>query len=205
MCGRYVLHSHPEVVALQFALAEVPRFAPRYNIAPTMDVLIVKPGDAALAHWRLWQKFHNLRADTVQEKPAFRDAYRSKRCLIPANGFYEWQQQERLRKQPYYVRPAEGELFAFAGLWDRWKGRDTCAVITTEANETVRRIHDRMPAIIARENYARWLGGEEGLLLPAPSAAIEAYPVSMAVNGAANDAPQLIEPVASGFQRTIFD
>ena len=192
MCGRYSLHSNPEVVALQFRLNSVPRFKSSYNIAPAAEVLVVRDDGPAIVRWQLGGKYHNLRADTVTQKPFWSEAYRKRRCLIPANGFYEWRRWGT-RSQPYYLRPAQRELFAFAGLYER----ETCAVLTTEANEAVRRIHDRMPVIIAPQDYEAWLGGADGLLNPSTET-LEAYPVSEAVNRAALDEPRLIEPVPSG-------
>lgn len=207
MCGRYALHTSPEVIALAFGLAGVPAFAPRYNIAPASQVLIIRKNEAAMVRWGLiprWAKdpsigakLNNARAETVAEKPSFRDPYRKRRCLIPANGFYEWK-TEAGRKQPYYVFPSRSELFAFAGLWESWNGPDgalqTCAVITTEANETMSAIHDRMPVIVAPEDYPEWLAGSEGLLRPCPTGAIAIRRVGRTVNNARNDAPGLIEP-----------
>jgi putative SOS response-associated peptidase YedK len=203
MCGRFALHANPEVVALQFGLRSVPVLEAHYNIAPASSILIIRNQEAATARWGLvprWAKdpsigakLNNARAETVAQKPSFRDAYRKRRCLIPASGFYEWK-LESGRKQPYYVRPAQGELFAFAGLWERWNGFETCAVITTDANETMRAIHDRMPVIVAREDYERWLAGNEGLLRPCPSSTIAIQRVSRAVNSARNDSPDLIRP-----------
>jgi putative SOS response-associated peptidase YedK len=200
MCGRYSLHSSPEVVALQFGLESVPQFAPRYNIAPAAGTLIVKPAGAELARWGLRGSMHNARAETLGVKPSFRKAYHHRRCLVPANGFYEWKRSGALR-QPYYVRPAAAELFAFAGLWEA----DSFAVITTQANSLVGAIHDRMPVIIAPEHYAGWLHGEEGLLRPAPPGALRCYPVSAAVNRAANESPALIVPLDSEVQRSLFN
>jgi putative SOS response-associated peptidase YedK len=212
MCGRFALHNHPEVVALQFRLAAVPAFAPRYNIAPTADVLVVRNDGPALVRWGLvprWAKdpsvgakMNNARAETVAEKPAFREAYRMRRCLIPASGFFEWKRpygEGKGRRYPYYLRPANAELLGFAGLWETWGDNlQTCAIITTAANETMQPIHDRMPVIVEPQDYERWLAGEEGLLRPAPAGALLAYPVSAAVNRAANDAPEIIEPAPSG-------
>ena len=166
MCGRYSLHAHPDVVALQFHLSSVPAFAPRYNIAPAAEVLMVRGDGAALARWQLRGRYHNLRADTVTQKPQWRSLYRGRRCLLPASGFYEWK-SVGARRQPYYVRPARGELLALAGLWDGLEGAPSCAVLTTEPNGVLATIHDRMPVIVAPEDYARWLGGDEGLLRPA--------------------------------------
>lgn len=214
MCGRYALHSSPDVVALQFGLDSPPEFTPRYNIAPAAELLIVKRDGAALARWGLvprWAgdssigaKLTNARAETLSQKHSFRDAYHRRRCLIPANGFYEWRRQGTL-SQPYYVHPADGELFAFAGLWDSWRGTETCTIVTTQANATMRSIHERMPVIIAAEHYAGWLHGEEGLLRPAPAGAIRCYPVSAAVDRAANGSPALIAPLGSEVQKSIFD
>jgi putative SOS response-associated peptidase YedK len=207
MCGRYALHTSPEVVALAFGLAEIPALGPRYNIAPASQVLIVRKNEASMVRWGLiprWArdpsigaKLNNARAETVAEKPSFRDAYRKRRCLIPASGFYEWK-TEAGRKQPYYVLPSTGALFAFAGLWESWTGPDgalqTCAIITTEANEKMRAVHDRMPVILPPERYAGWLDGLEAPLQPCPPGAIEIRRVSRAVINARNDAPGLIEP-----------
>ena len=203
MCGRYSLHSNPEVVALLFGLSEVPAYQPRYNIAPTAQVLIVRESGAALVKWGLvphWAKdpsagarMNNARAETVAQKPSFRDAYRQRRCLIPANGFYEWKLENGL-KQPYYVCPSGGELFAFAGLWEQWNDLQTCAIITTEANEKMAAVHDRMPVIVSPAEYSAWLAGAEGLLRPCPDSAIDIRRVSRAVNNARNEDPRLIEP-----------
>jgi len=203
MCGRFALHAHPDVIKLQFGLATLPEYGARYNIAPTLPVLIVRKDGAASARWGLvphWAKdpsmgarMNNARAETVAEKPAFRDAYRSRRCLIPASGFYEWTSEFGLR-QPYYVHPAESELFAFAGLWERWRDLETCAVITTDANAKMAAVHDRMPVILPPEQYAAWLGGQEGLLQPCPENSISIRRVSRAVNSARNDDPSLIDP-----------
>lgn len=199
MCGRYALHASPEVVALHFGLASVPGFAPRFNIAPASEALVVRPEGAVLARWGLRGTMHNLRAETVALKPAFRVAYHRRRCLVPASGFYEWKRAGAL-SQPYYAHPAGAQLFAFAGLWHD----DTFAVLTTQANSVVGAIHHRMPVIIAPEHYAGWLHGEEGLLRPAPHDALRCHPVSPAVNRAATDSPALIEPLASGLQGALF-
>jgi len=200
MCGRYSLHSSPEVVALQFGLERVPDFAPRYNIAPAAGALIVRPEGAALARWGLKGGRHNARAETLAVKPSFRHAYHRRRCLIPANGFYEWK-REGAFSQPYYIRPAAAELFAFAGLWED----ESFAVITTEANRLIGAIHHRMPVIIAPEHYAGWLHGEEGLLRPAPHDAVRCHAVSAAVNRASNESPALIAPLESAVQKGLFD
>jgi len=180
MCGRFALHSNPDVIALQFHLQAVPPFAARYNIAPAAEVLAVKPDGAALLKWGWRGKAHNLRAETTRSR---------RRCLIPANGFYEWR-KVGAGKQPYYVRPARDALFGFAGIWDD----NTCAILTVDANGTLRPIHHRMPAIIAPRDYAGWLGGDDGLLAPAPDDQAVAYPVGAGINSGTAESPRLIEP-----------
>ena len=193
MCGRYALHAHPEVIALQFSLSEVPAFKPSYNIAPAADVLVVRDRHAALARWGLRGKFVNLRAETVRAK--FKA---SGRCLVPASGFYEWQSSAG-RKQPYYFFPADGSLLALGAVWEK----GSFSLITTEPNEVIRNVHDRMPLIVPRAGYAAWLAGDEALLEHPPQIELGAHPVSMAVNAAANDSPRLIEPVE--LARGLFD
>ena len=143
MCGRYALHANPEVIALQFGLDSLPEFKRGYNIAPGADVLIVKD-KPLIARWGLRGRFANLRAETVLTR--FRT---SERCLVPASGFYEWQARGG-RKQPYYFFPKDEPLLGFAALWER----NTCTLITTDAIGALRDIHDRMPVIVAKQNYA---------------------------------------------------
>ena len=216
MCGRYALHSKPEVVALAFGLDAVPPYAARYNIAPTTPVLAVRePGgvrEGALLRWGLvprWAKdpsmgarMNNARAETVAEKPSFREAFRRRRCLIPADGFFEWKPEGGV-KQPYYITPSAGGLFAFAGLWEEWQGPEgplqTCCVVTTDANGPMAEVHERMPVMIEKADWARWLECKPGntvsdLLHAPPDDAIAIRRVSRAVNNARNDLPQLIEP-----------
>ena len=192
MCGRYALHASPEVVALQFGLDSVPEFKPSYNIAPAADVLIVKQ-QACIARWGLRGRFVNLRAETVRAK--FRS---SVRCLVPANGFYEWKTETR-RKQPYYFRAKNESLLALAAVVER----ETFSLITTEPNAALHNIHDRMPLIIAREDYGAWLSGDQSLLEKPTAVELQRHPVGMAVNQAANDSPRLIEPVE--LARGLFD
>ena len=152
-------------------------------------------------HWAkdasMGARMNNARAETVAEKPSFREAYRKRRCLIPASGFYEWK-LEGGRKQPYYIRPLGGELFSFAGIWETWNGSpvplETCAIITTQANEKMAAVHERMPVIVSPAEYSDWLAGGEIRLEACPDAAIEVRRVSRAVNNARNDGPQLLEP-----------
>jgi putative SOS response-associated peptidase YedK len=213
MCGRFALHSSPEVVALQFGLAALPPVAPRYNVAPGGPVLVVRAGpDGApqavemrwglVPHWArdpaIGARLINARAESLAVKPAFRDAYRARRCLVPASGFYEWK-SERGRRHPYYVHPAQGELFAFAALWERWRDLETCCIVTTESNRALRAVHDRMPVILASGDYAHWLerrtAADPGeLLRPCPPEAIGLRRVGRAVNDARNESPRLIEP-----------
>lgn len=206
MCGRYALHTSPEVIALAFGVPAIPAYAPRYNIAPASQVLIIRRNEAAMVRWGLvprWAKdpsigatLNNARAETVAEKPSFRDACRRRRCLIPASGFYEWK-AEAGRKQPYYIHPAGGELFAFAGLWEQWQDLQTCAIITTVANEKMTTVHDRMPVIVSPAEYSDWLSDrsyEKVALRPCPNAAIAIHRVGRAVNNARSDTPGLIEP-----------
>ncbi len=193
MCGRYALHANPDVIALQFGLDSVPEFKPSYNIAPAAEILVVRPGAAARARWGLRGRFVNLRAETVLAR--FRS---SGRCLVPASGFYEWKAEGR-RKQPYYFYPRSDALLALAALWER----DTCSLITIEPNAVVRAVHDRMPLMVPKELYAAWLHGDPSLLEASPEIELRAYPVSTAVNQAANDSPRLIEPVE--LARGLFD
>jgi putative SOS response-associated peptidase YedK len=155
--------------------------------------------DAKIAY-----KFTNARAETVADKPSFRSAFKQRRCLIPASGFYEWKRDAK-QKQPFFIRPRDEELFSFAGLWETWHDREgeiieSCAVITTEANELMRPIHDRMPVILDPESEAVWLDPHaatedlRSLLVPFASERMEAYPVDLYVNNAKNQGPRCIEP-----------
>ena len=225
MCGRYALYGPASRIREQFDLDDGFDFEPRYNIAPTMPALVVWPGSAGgrvgrLCRWGLvpaWAKDANIgtklinaRGETVAEKPTFRTAFRRGRCLLPANGFYEWkavQEGGRSAKQPYYVRPQdERNLFAFAGLSERWvspEGEeiDSCCIITTAANALMTPIHDRMPVIVGANDYAAWLdpnnadaSGLRALLRPAESGDMIAYPVRRAVNSSRGDSPTFVEP-----------
>ena len=197
------MHSNPEVVALLFGLSEVPAYTPRYNIAPSAQVLIVRKNEAAMVRWGLvprWAKdpaigvkMKNARAESIAEKPSFREAYRERRCLIPANGFYEWKPENGL-KQPYYIYPSGGALFAFAGLWEQWNDLQTCTVITTDANEKMAAVADRMPVIVSPAEYSDWLSGAQLPLRACPDSAIDIRRVSRAVNNPRNEDPRLIEP-----------
>ncbi len=194
--------------------------APRYNIAPTQDVLVVRndgsQNRAEMMRWGLvpsWAKdpkigsrMINARSETLAEKPSFRTAYRRRRCLIVADSFYEWKRNGKTRT-PMRIMLDSGELFAFAGLWEAWKRPDdswmmSCAIVTTSANELVADIHDRMPVILDPDVESVWLGSDlddtaalSELLVPYPSERMTAYEVSRIVNSAANDVPECIAPI----------
>jgi putative SOS response-associated peptidase YedK len=219
MCGRYSLHSNPHVVALQFGLHHPPEYEARYNVAPGTPVLAVRADSshARSGTWLRWglipawakdpgigNRLINARAETVIDKPSFRTAFQRRRCIIPANGYYEWTPAGG-RKQPYYIRPRDDELFGFAGLYERWNGADrpveSCTIITTDANALTRPLHARMPVILPVEAYAHWLDPENpdldalaALLKPAPDERMQVYPVGMRVNNVKNDDSALIEP-----------
>ena len=224
MCGRYELHSHPAAIALAFGLAQPPDVAARYNIAPMTDVPIVRvaaDGHRELVHvrWGLvprWAKdpsigarLINARGETLADKPSFHMPYRRHRCLLPADGFYEWQPaaarstgSDDKRKQPMHIGMSDGSLFGLAGLFERWLGEDgtlldSCAIVTTEANSLLAPVHDRMPVIIAPDDYARWLDPANAdvadLIAPYPSSAMASYPVSPRVNSVRHDDASLLE------------
>ncbi len=219
MCGRYTLKSDGRRVAKAFGLAETPEFAERYNIAPTQNVSVVLEENGRkleTVHWGLipsWSKdpsigsrMINARAETVSEKPSFRSAFKKRRCLIPADGFYEWK-KEPGGKQPYYLRLKSRQVFAFAGLWESWRmegGEEmlSATIITTEPNEVAAEVHNRMPVILPPELYDAWLEPDNddreellSMLAPYPAEEMETYPVSRRVNRPANDEPGVLEPV----------
>jgi putative SOS response-associated peptidase YedK len=218
MCGRFLLFSDASSLASHFDLAGPPELAPRYNIAPTQPVAAVRAAEAGRQLVRLrwglvppWAKDTkvapiNARSETAADKPLFRAALRKRRCLVPASGFYEWLALAGgKRKQPYCFRPGDERPWAFAGLWERWPGPDgpveSCAILTTAANELVRPVHDRMPVILARQHWAAWLdpqaqdaGELVPLLRPFPPDAMRAYPVGPLVSNPRNDVPACLEP-----------
>lgn len=207
MCGRFTLKARSAEVAKALGVPEL-LFEPRYNIAPTQEVLVVhSEGDDKVMspmRWGLvpsWSKdgkgMINARAEGVAKKPSFRTSFRKRRCLIPADGFYEWKAVER-KKQPFYFHLPDSRVFAFAGLWDPWQGQDGCAIVTAEANGVVHAVHDRMPVIL--DDFAAWLdpdNSEEDLLkLLRPYAGdMSVHPVSMRVNKAGEQGADLIEAV----------
>jgi putative SOS response-associated peptidase YedK len=220
MCGRYTIIASPEALRALFGYAEQPNFPPRYNVAPTQPIPIVRLVDGkrhfSLVRWGLlpsWVKdpkkftlLINARGESAAEKPAFRAAMKRRRCLIPADGFYEWKVGGS-HKQPYFIRGKSGEPFAFAGLWETWTGPngeelETAAIVTTKANRLLEPIHDRMPAILAPDMFDLWLDSATvdaetagAVIAPAPENFLEAYPISTEVNRVANDFPKLVSPL----------
>ena len=232
MCGRYTLSTGHEALAREF-MAEFPEelrksWKPRYNITPGTGILAVledrdKGGrKAEVLHWGLvpsWAKdpdigykLTNARAETIGDKPSYRDAYHYRRCLVPANGFFEWDRRKNPR-QPYYFHPSGTEFMAMAGIWEHWMhpcGSEILSVslITTNANKTVGRIHHRMPVIVERGNWASWLdtanvkaAGLSEILAPAGEEVLKSHPVSLRVNKAEVDEASLIEPIQMGGNR----
>lgn len=222
MCGRYTLLSSPKAIQEHFALDKAPDLGPRYNIAPTQQVAAIRrpdptsPRELVRLRWGLvpsWaddlsigNRLINARAETVAGKPSFRSAFRSRRCLVVADGFYEWQRQGK-NKQPFYFCLRDGKPFAFAGLWERWSRDDqvveSCTLITTEANERVQAVHDRMPVILPAIAYDAWLDPSATrplelthLLRPYPAGELVAHAVGARVNSPYNDDPTCIERVA---------
>ena len=222
MCGRYALYGPISRLSERFSASidDVPAdFGPRYNAAPmqTLPVVRQRPGGERVVHllrWGLvpsWAKepsiatrLINARGETLAAKPAFRAAYKARRCIVPASGLYEWTAIPG-GKQPYYIHPANDELLGFAGLWERWispEGTpiDTFTVITTAANETLQALHERMPVILQPGDYGPWLNRDTAperlvqLLAPGPDAMLSMHPVSKAVGNVRNEGAQLIAP-----------
>jgi putative SOS response-associated peptidase YedK len=221
MCGRYTLRTPVDSLAEAFEIEEYPSsITPNYNIAPTQEVAAVVEEDEKrkleMLHWGLipsWakdpsigNKMINARAETVAEKPSFRRAFKVRRCLILADGFYEWKKTDD-GKQPYHVKMEDGSLFAFAGLWETWQNGEeirSCTIITTDANDLMSEIHHRMPVILHPEDYAMWLDHDfeekevlTTLLKPYPADVMEAYPVSRRVNKPSNNEPSVLEPAST--------
>lgn len=227
MCGRYTLRTNLSLIAEAFQVDAVGSAPPRFNVAPETLVAGIRRNDRQTREliffqWGLipsWSKdpkvgrqLINARGETVATKPSFRAAFRSRRCLILADGFFEWKRDGR-KKQPYYIRLSEDRPFAFAGLWEQWRGGDqvieSCTIITTEANELIRPLHDRMPVILDSADYEDWLNPHSdrgpALLRPFPPDRMTYYPVSDLVNRATNNLPECIEPFQGKTQRTLFD
>jgi putative SOS response-associated peptidase YedK len=221
MCGRFTLTANPQVVRDVFDLNAIPDgIEPRYNVAPTQPVAVITNEDPKTLTYHRWglipswskdlsigNKLINARSETAHEKPAFRTAFKRRRCLIPASGFFEWKQADG-SKIPHFIHLKEDPLFAFAGLWEVWYSPEgdqlrTCTILTTEANEFMSSLHTRMPVILKREDWDEWLQPEEQLvevlmplMKPYDSAAMDAYEVSTMVNRPNNDVPEVIRPVA---------
>lgn len=224
MCGRFHLTASPEQIAEYFRIMKMPeRYAARYNIAPTQPVMIVKQvndqREAAHVQWGLvphWAKdaimsgkMINARSETVATKPSFRSAFKYRRCLIPSDGFYEWQATSGKEKQPYHIGLKSQELFAFAGLWETWTSEDgaeleTCTILTTDANSALKDLHHRMPVILSPGDYDQWLDHQnqtasslQPLMKAYPSDEFELYPVSKIVNSPRNNGPECLEKAKS--------
>ncbi|KAF0098322.1 MAG: hypothetical protein FD187_3034 [bacterium] len=222
MCGRYAFFTPPADVAAHFGLAECAEYPPRFNIPPGTDIPVIRlsPEGKRVLHRLRWglvphwakdpaigAKLNNARAEGVMEKPSFRDAFRRRRCLIPASGFYEWKTEGR-QKQPWYFSLKSGEPLAMGGVWESWRGPDggeilrTCAIITTGPNAVMAPVHDRMPVILAPEHWQEWLAAPaeaaRELLAPAPAERLQAWPVDRRVSRATADDAGLIEPLRAG-------
>lgn len=220
MCGRFTLISSDEKIKAQFDLSDLPPILPQYNIAPSLPVLSIveveKQNHAVLFRWGLipyWTKdkrigngLANARAETVQAKPAFRNAFKSRRCLIVMSGFFEWRQEGAI-KQPYYIKRQDDNLLAIAALWESWQSADgvetiqSCCLITTYANEILSPIHDRMPVILGKKAQALWLnpktsaGEASNLLTPFDGSELEFFPVSIKVNSSRYLGGDTIKPL----------
>lgn len=219
MCGRFTLHTPPGVLQEHFGVDAVPAMPASYNIAPSQDIAAVRAGEdrrsMTLLRWGLlpsWAReaktgyrMINARAETVADKPAYRTAFRLRRCLIPADGFYEWRQTGD-GKQPYHIRMKGSGVFAFAGIWERWEREgeviESCSIIVTAANDTIRPVHDRMPVIVAPRDYAPWLDTRlrnpdelTPYLRAWPAEDMEAFAVSTRVNRPANNDAHCIDAV----------
>jgi putative SOS response-associated peptidase YedK len=225
MCGRYRLSRRKQIVEEYFDTAsDAEDWTPRFNVAPTQPVPVIRQNpkepvrELSLMRWGLipsWAtdpaaaaRMINARSETAATKPAFRDALKSRRCLIPADAFYEWMRTGKT-KQPYCFEVGEGELFAFAGLWDRWKDPSgswvkTCSILTTTPNSITAPVHDRMPVILDPDSYDLWLdpgmkdvSAASDLLKPFDARQMRCFPVSNRINSAVNDDPECCQPVES--------
>jgi putative SOS response-associated peptidase YedK len=221
MCGRFTQSLTGEAIAQAFDLDDIPNWTPRYNLAPTQNVPVILMSEAGRTfkslRWGLvpsWAKdlaigarMINARSETVTEKPSFRSAFKKRRCLIAADGFYEWQ-KEQGKKQPFYFRLENGQPFGLAGLWEQWQAPEgdvwqTCTILTTDANSLLSQVHDRMPVMLHPEDYDRWLDPQnqstealQSLLRPYEAEAMVAYAVSPIVNSPTHDQPDCIAAIA---------
>jgi putative SOS response-associated peptidase YedK len=223
MCGRFSFHSPHEAVTRLFGVAAAPAIEPRWNIAPTQFIATVResggPREVAMLYWGLvpsWAKeksigtrMINARGETLVEKPSFRNAFRRRRCLVLADGYYEWQRAGGA-KQPYYISFDDGAPFGMAGLWERWRDPATgeplesCCIVTTSPAPAVAHVHDRMPVILPPDAYAEWLDPQNEaterlsrLLVPSAAPGLHARPVSQRVNSARNEGPELVLPLGN--------
>jgi putative SOS response-associated peptidase YedK len=227
MCGRYALTSPPELIATLFGITLLGQIRARYNIAPGQAAPVVRRAASGSArsldllwwglvpHWAKDEKIGtqtiNARAETADVRPAFRSAFRHRRCLVPADGFFEWKQVSPKKKQPYFIRRKDAAPLAYAGLWEQWRRPDdpereeieTYTILTVPANDLLRPLHERMPAILGPEDFDRWLDPDlsdpetvKPLLRTFPADMLESYPVSTFVNRPANDGPRCVERAA---------
>ncbi len=222
MCGRFGLWAEPRQIEDHFQVQLHLPITPRYNIPPGEEILAIGQSEDGLrkAAWLYWglvprwskepnsgYKMINARSECMFDKPAYKSAARKRRCLIYASCFFEWKRRGQGSKQPYCIRPRDAALFAFAGIWERWEDKEaghsinSCAIVTTRANEAVQKLHDRMPVIIARDNFGLWLDRSvqkpealQSLLEPLASQELEIYQVGLAVNNPRNDSEEVIHP-----------
>lgn len=223
MCGRFTLKTPAAKLAEFFVVPSFPTLSPRYNIAPTQLVVCVRAvaggtdREAGALKWGLipsWAKdpsigsrMINARSETAAEKPSFRAAFKKRRCVIPADGFYEWKKAADRTRQPWYIHLPDDEPFGFAGLWESWKVRGTdeviesCTILTTQASEDLQELHERMPVILPAEAQAAWLssaasaGQLQSLMVPLPAGTLQRHPVATLVNKVAHDQPDCTEPI----------
>lgn len=221
MCGRFTLFLDAETLQEEYGLTSIPEnYSPRYNVAPTTPVLAITKPDERRAEWMRWglvpswakdptigNRMINARAETLMEKPSFRNAFQRRRCLIPASGFYEWKRGEGKKPStPYFIHLLENKPFAFGGLWELWRSPEgesllSCTIITCEPNSLLSTIHNRMPVIFTPAQGYAWLSAgdlaeKQAQLAPFPAELMAAYPVSRAVNAPGMDNAAFIQPVA---------
>jgi putative SOS response-associated peptidase YedK len=221
MCGRFTLKAPPRTIQEHFLLPEIIDLPPRYNIAPSQNIAVVRKLPemnfrqldmlrwGLIPHWakdmKIGYKMINARGETLAQKPSFRAAFKKRRCLVVADGFYEWQHSGS-SKQPYFVHFKDNSFFGFAGLWESWNSPDgnimeSCTIITTLPNELIKEIHDRMPVILHPEQYELWLHASSpeqsllNLIMPYPADEMAVYRISTEVNSPQNDSPNCILPV----------